>query len=931
MSRALRVVTMRNADRARQREHPPSMARRAAAPLATLVMSGVLVLSLVLVASISALGVLSAGLPDPSELKSLTFEQPTIVYDREGEVELGRFQQERRRVVTFDDIPTTVLDATTSAEDRTFWENVGIDPAAIVSAVAESASGARERGASTITQQLVRARLLPEDVVAPGSDRYVRKVKEIIQSLRLSDTFPGEEGKRQIITAYLNEIFYGRGAYGIAAAARVYFDKELDELTIAETALLAGLPQSPTTLDPYRYAQEDEEGRLVVPTTAEAVLRRDWILRGMASSSRWTRMSERELDAALAEPVVLAGVQPDLVRGGQFTWQVRRQLAAIVGPEVDLETAGYQVITTLDWRAQQLAEKWLAAAALSPNMSRERQDRLLDRLKVQKRERDWIRALRGKDLHNGALVAMDYRTGDVIAYAGSAGYARNDLASKKFDPKYDAAGDGARQPGSAFKPILYASAFEARRLTPGSLLLDITTEFDRRQGWAPRDADQLDRGPVLVRRALQYSLNVPAIRALERVESETVADTAMAMGIRFHGGRDAFLQAGLAGALGTVEVTPLDLTTAYATLGNGGERVAPRMILEVRGPDGEVVWEASKPQGEQAISPQAAYLVTDILEGNTDPDQNPIWSEKLLVRSGEGERRPAAVKTGTTNDARDLGTYGFLPPQPDGGYGLTVGVWLGNSDHSMPEAREPATSLTAAAPLWRAFVFDMTKEWPVTGFDRPDDVVDARIDAWSGGQPGPWTRERTTEWFIKGTEPGRKKAVDDDGLLYRQMCGGWRVDPVKAELGPDRWKDDVQDWLARARRGVGVRGEHDSRTAYFWGESSWGGPLAGACPRPKPVIVRQPDPPRDDPGRGGGNGGGNGGGGNGGGGNDGGGNGGGGGNDGGGNGGGGNGGGDDDGDAAGDAGSDDGGTTDGSEPVEGGEPPPDDDDGAEGD
>jgi hypothetical protein len=132
--------------------------------------------------------------------------------------------------------------------------------------------------------------------------------------------------------------------------------------------------------------------------------------------------------------------------------------------------------------------------------------------------------------------------------------------------------------------------------------------------------------------------------------------------------------------------------------------------------------------------------------------------------------------------------------------------------------------------------------------------VDERIDAWSGGQPGPWTRARTTEWFIKGTEPGRRGAVDEDGLLYRRMCGGWRVDPVKAELGPDRWKADVEDWLRRARRGVGVRGEHDSRTAYFWGESSWGGPLAGPCPRPKPVVVQKPDPPKEDPDRGGGNG-----------------------------------------------------------------------------
>ena len=171
-------------------------------------------------------------------------------------------------------------------------------------------------------------------------------------------------------------------------------------------------------------------------------------------------------------------------------------------------------------RHSRLAEKWLAAAAIAPNLPRRASDSLLRSLKIPKGDLSWIRDLRGKDLHDGALVALDYRTGDVLAYAGSAGYSRDDLASAKFSPKFDAAGDGSRQPGSAFKPILYASAFDSRRLTPGSLLLDITTKFDVRQDWVPRDADQLERGPVLVRKALQYSLNIPAIRALQRVGNE---------------------------------------------------------------------------------------------------------------------------------------------------------------------------------------------------------------------------------------------------------------------------------------------------------------------------------------------------------------------------------------------------------------------------
>ncbi|HEX7345907.1 MAG TPA: transglycosylase domain-containing protein [Candidatus Limnocylindrales bacterium] len=787
----------------------------------------------------STLGIMSAGLPDPTALDSLGFDQPTIVYDRAGKVELGRFEDQRRRVLAFDSIPKTILDATTAAEDRTFWENPGVDVPALVSAVAENASGTSDRGASTITQQLVRARLLPADVVEAGADRYVRKVKEILQALRVNETYPGEKGKQRVMTAYLNEIFYGHGAYGIAAAAEIYFGvRDLSKLTVAQAALLAGLPKAPTSLDPYRYAKPDKKGRLVVPPGSPPIVRRDWVLAGIAASGRWTRLEEAALKKAYSEPVILAGERPVRIPGGHFTWQVRRQLQQILGPEADLERGGYRVITTLDWRAQKTAEKWLTAAAIAPNRSPKTLSRTISRLKIPKAERGWIRALRGKDLHNAALVALDYRTGDVLAYVGSAGYARDDISSRKFEPKYDAAGDGTRQPGSAWKPILYAAAFDAKRLTPGSLLLDVTTEFDRRQDWAPRDADQLERGPVLVRRALQYSLNIPAIRALERVGNERVADTAERMGIRFAGGKEAFLQSGLAGALGTVEVRPLDLTSAYGTIANGGVRVPPRMVLEVRGPDGKVVWSAAKPTGKRAISRAAAYMVGDILEGNTDPAQNDIWAEKLQLRSPDGDkRRPAAVKTGTTNDARDLGTYGFLPPTKDG-LGLVVGVWMGNSDHSYPRSSKPATSLTAAAPLWRAFMRDYTRKWPVTTFKRPKDVVEGRIDAWSGGRPGPWTRDTTDEWFMRGTEPGAKRAIDEPGLLYRVVCGSWRVDPVKAELGPASWRDDVQDWLSRARRGTGVRGRHDSATAYFWGERSWGGSLAGACYRAKPKSER---------------------------------------------------------------------------------------------
>jgi membrane peptidoglycan carboxypeptidase len=832
------LATRRHYIRRRTEAAAPLSARAIAVRVGVATLIVALVVAAIGTAALfAAVQALSSDLPDPAQFEQIAFDQPTVVVDRSGKVILGTFQHEQRRVVTFDEVPKLVLDGTTTAEDRTFWDNDGYDPAAIVAAIAGSVSGEGDRGASTITQQLVRARLLPEKYVEPGADRYTRKAKELIQAARLTQAFPGEAGKERIITAYLNQVFYGHGAHGIAAAARAYFGvTDLGDLTPAQAALLAGLPKSPTALDPYQFAKRDSKGRLVVPRGAPPVVRRNWVLQNL-SASRWTRLSATELETAVREPVILAGDRPLKYRAAQFVWQVHRQLVDILGDSEAVASGGYRVVTTLDWKGQQLAEKWLQAAALAPNLRAASSRRLLSRLEIPSSDRTWINGLRGKDLHNAALVALDYRTGDVLAYAGSAGYYSDGLASRKFDPKYDVAGDGARQPGSAWKPILYSTAFDRYRLTPGSLLLDITTNFGGgREGWTPKDADELERGPVLVRGALQYSLNIPAIRALERVGNEAVATTAEKMGIHFAGGRDAFLQSGLAGAIGTVEVKPLDLTAAYGSIANGGKSVAPRMIREIRGPDGKVVWRAGDPKPRKAVSPQAAYLVTNILEGNTDPAVNPIWGAKLHLEGPNGEHRPAAAKTGTANDARDLATYGYLAPPRHGSKrpALAVGVWMGNSDHSFPHAREPAISLTAAAPLWHAFVRDYANKWPVTQFHRPDGLVRRTIDAWTGGRPGPWTRRTSSELFISGTEPGAEGAVDPAGLLYAQACGGWRVDPLKAELGPTTWDPDVSNWTARARRGVGVVGPDGTRTAYFWGASTWGGRIIGACaPPPK--------------------------------------------------------------------------------------------------
>lgn len=818
------------ASRAAARRKPPRTPVGQIVVVAT-VLAVILLAAAGTVAALAAVGVVNAlaqGLPDPATLKALTFSQPTVIYDRTGTVELARFEQQDRRVVTFDEVPPLVLDAVTTAEDRSFWQNEGFDPAAIVAAAVQNATGdgSAQRGASTITQQLVRARLLPATVT--DGDRYMRKVLEIVQSARLTAAFPGEQGKRDIITAYLNEVYFGHEAYGIAAAASVYFGvTDLSKLTPAQAALLAGLVKAPSLYDPYLYAKPAADGKLLVPSTSPPVVRRDWILQNLAAGGHFTKLSAAQIQAALAEPVVLAGPRPQIMKAPQFSWQVRTQLEQLLGGATAVDTGGYKVITTLDWTAQQLAERDVAAAAIAPNIKPAAADALLAQLKVPQADRGWIAKLRGKDLHNGLLVAVDYRHGDVLAYVGSAGYYRTDLASPRFQPEFDVIAAG-RQPGSSFKPIVYATAFDQHVLDPGSLLLDISTNFGG--GWTPQDADQGERGPVLVRTALQQSLNLTSIRAMQRVGSDKVANVAMELGIAFPGGRDAFLQAGLSAAIGTVETRPIDLTSAFGGLANGGSHVPTRMILSITGPDGREVYHAPDPKPAQVISPQAAFLISDVLAGNSDPAQNPVWASALaLHNTPRGQRRPAAAKTGTTDDVRDLSTYGFLaPPADPAAAGLAVGVWLGNSDHSKPRTSNPANSL-AAANMWRAFVRDYTATWPVASFTPPKGIVRATIDAWSGGAPGPWTKATRTEWFIDGTQPGSAHPIDKPGLLYAKDCGGWAVDPVQAELGPTAWDRDVANWLARAKHGAGVRGPYGSHTAYLAGKSSWGGTLMGDC------------------------------------------------------------------------------------------------------
>jgi membrane peptidoglycan carboxypeptidase len=808
----------------------------------------------------------AAGLPSPKEiLADLDFDQPSLVYDRTGKVELARLGSLRREVVAFDEIPDEMLDATTAIEDQDFWTNPGFDPIGIVSAGLDTIAG-RPRGASTITQQLVRQRLLPD--WAFEGETYERKFREIIQSVKLTQDFPGDEGKEAIITAYLNNNFYGNNTYGVRAAALGYFNKPLGELTLAQFAIIAAIPQSPTKFDLMKNAEqlcldevdEDadcEEFELVVPADSEIVLRRNHILELMkANSPRSANLhTAAEYDAAKLERAVLTPRPAANWRAAHFVWQVRRELGGLLCPDTPndcelIDTGGYRIITTLDWKMQRSTQKWVYTAARAPVQKSNSATRaFLKRQKIPARAYDWIIGLRGKNIHNAAAAVMDYRTGQILAYAGSASYTAK--GTKKFQPQFDVLADGWRQPGSSIKPIHYAIGIEDKTVTAATMFMDVTTNFGNR--FIPTQADKRERGPVRLRSALQFSFNIPAIKQTLISGLDRVFERAQDFGIEYAPSAGPVLSMGI----GTLETHPIDMVTSYSTIANGGVRMPRTTLLKVIDDAGRQVYpvEGTKAgAGKRVISRQAAYIVTDILAGNTQVKINPYWGE-WAVYEGKS-RRPAAYKTGTTSDNVDVHAYGYLaPPADEKAPALTVGVWLGNSNNDPTRI----LSLSAAAPLWREIMTDVSKGTPIAKFKAPGGLQKAEVDAFTGRRPGPFTTKTVTELFIKGTVPKQRDdlrvARDIDsasGLLWQDGCAGPMVtrgffDLSEVEANFPAWQKANRGWAARAARGSGVAGgPKGTRTSYFHDGSfapfgrSWGAPFAPT--RKCPIAPVEPPP-----------------------------------------------------------------------------------------
>jgi membrane peptidoglycan carboxypeptidase len=862
----------------RQRHRRTGVARRprgghATARNVAIAIPIVLFSTFLLVGLVGFLGVVTAyayysqGLDNPRALlENIDFEEQTIVYDRSGTIELARLGDLRRELVEFEEIPPLLLDATTAIEDKEFWENPGFDFGGFVAASVDTLNG-RPRGGSTITQQLVRARLLPPEAFEDSV--YERKIREIIQSLRLTDEFPGERGKKEIITAYLNLNFYGNHSYGVKAAAKSYFNKPLAELTLAEVAILAAIPQSPTKFDLTKNAEEEclveateetpcpaAELRLVVPADSEIVTRRNYVLDRMQQFSVLTKGDHTAADyrKARQEPVILADQRTTPWKAAHFVWQVREQLAAILCPDVsvdeckEVDTGGYRVTTTLDMKMQATTEKWTFVAARAPNAKNP--TAILDAYKISKGQRSWILGLRGHNIHNGAAAIVDYRTGEILAYAGSASY--NAKGNVKFQPQFDVLSQGWRQPGSSIKPLNYIVGIDDHTLTASTMLMDVVTDFGRK--YRPTQADGLERGPVRLRSALQFSLNIPAIKAGLMIGLDRLSARNAEFGLTHPRGAIPVTSM----SIGTLESHPIDMLRAYGAIANGGVLMPRTTIQTLRDTDGKTVWSAEENmEGTRVASAQAAYIVTDIMAGSTDRRINPYWGKWAIF---EGKvRRPAAYKTGTTQDNRDVHAYGYVAPPKDlDAPALAVGVWMGNSNN---EPNDGKLSLDTSAPLWSRILTEVTKGTPIAKFEdtRPDGLVTATVDVISGLLPGPMTSRTVKELFIAGTAPTQhadlQKVVDIDeatGLLWQEGCAGPKIskgfmDFSGVEAGNPTWAKYSRAWAARAARGPYVRGgPKGTRTIYFYNGAfapygaNWGGPFA-------PTEVCEPPPPPTPP------------------------------------------------------------------------------------
>ena len=697
--------------------------RRAIAAAFFLVL--VLVGAAVVQAARFAADVLS-GLPDRAELRQMgRMAQATMLFDREGQPAFS-LSREARIEVRLADVSPAVIAALIAVEDQRFYSHQGFDPVRLAAAAWANLRARRAaQGASTITQQLARQSFLTPDKTLR------RKLREIVLANRIERLFT----KQEILELYLNKVYFGDGLYGIESAARGYFGRHASDLSLAQAALLAGLVQSPSA-----YAPTVNPGR--------AVARRNVVLQAMLDA----RVIDRgQYEQATAERVALRdGPGREEPWGRYFKEQVRRELLARFGRERVYE-GGLRVYTTIDGAMQQQAEKAIG----------ETLEQLEARREKERRRRTGPPAGAGEPPLEAALVALDPGTGEVRALVGG-----RDFEESSFNRATQA----RRQPGSAFKPLVYAAALEAG-YTPASLLDGLNDPVLTPEGeWVPED-EHLESSTMTIRTALRTSSNRAAVRMLQAVGIARAVDYARRMGLGTVPSVPSL-------ALGSGEVTLLALSSAYLPFANGGLSCPPILVRKVLDRDGTVLFEAKR-SGARVISEQTAFLMStmlaDVINGGT------AYRARQM-----GFRLPAAGKTGTTNDYQDAWFIGYTP-------GLLAGVWVG-FDQPRPIVRNGYAG-DVAVPLWARFMTGATKNDQARWYSAPPGLSAVRVCRLSGQRATPGcehvvtvndegqfeeTSYAYTEYFVRGTEPAGYCPLHEQQLVFgspTEIAGATAITP----------------------------------------------------------------------------------------------------------------------------------------------------------
>lgn len=613
-------------------------------------------------------------IPSLDTIEERQISQSTKIYDSTGKILLyDVFQNAKRTLVPFDQISQNVKDATLSIEDKEFYTHHGVKPTSILRAfIANILSLSFSQGGSTITQQVVK------NVILTGDKTPTRKLKELVLSLKLEKML----SKDQIFNMYLNEIPYGGNLYGVEEASQNFFGKTASDVTLAEAAYLASLPQAPSFYSPYgKNLNKLEERKNVV----------------LKEMLRDKKITQAQFDSAMAEKVVFLPKSEKGIKAPHFVMFVKDYLEKKYGVDV-LTSGGLRVITTLNFTLQEKAEEVAKKYALENKKN-----------------------FNGE---NDAFVAIDPKTGGILTMVGS-----RDYFDKDIDGQFNVT-TAHRQPGSTFKPFAYAEAF-IKGYTPETVLFDVPTQFSVRcpidnftttedaKCYGPGNYDDKFRGPMTLRDALAQSINVPSVKVLYLAGVKDTIDLAENMGVGSLGDGNQY---GLTLVLGGGEVSLLDMTSAYGVFATEGIRNPYISVLRVEDKDGKVLEEAKK-TSTQVLDAEVSRKISSILNDNVA--RAPLYGSNSTVYF---PGRDVAVKTGTTNNYKDAWIIGYTPS-------VVVGTWAGNNDNT-PMAKK--VSGLIVAPMWRAFMDEVLKEFPDEKFTAPQkedsyDLKPVLRGKWQGG------------------------------------------------------------------------------------------------------------------------------------------------------------------------------------------------------